>query len=114
MSGIDEQGVPQCPKCNKSREFRVGKLTWMFPEDARVRRGLKYSVYTRYLVNGECTPDFNDATIMCIKCNIKYFNNHKMYKKLKRLFYQYIEDGKCYVDGIEFKADDRLTRGGMI
>jgi len=113
MSGIDEQGVPQCPVCKRCHEFRVGSLTWMFPENVRRKRQLKYPLYTRRRnsVNGELIPVFSPQTVLCVGCNIKYFNDHKMYKKLNNLFDQYVRDGKYYADSEEFREDDRMSHG---
>lgn len=111
MSGVDEQGVPQCPCCERCHEFRVGGLTWMFPENTRMKRQLKYSLYTRWLKDGICVPMFSPKYIICVGCNVKYFNNHEIYIRVKRLFDEYIRDGKYYTDGKEFRKDDRLSQG---
>lgn len=109
MSGIDEQGVPQCPICKRCHEFRVGSLTWMFPENARRKRQLKYPMYTRRRDRARYIPAFSSSRILCVGCNNKYFSGHPLYVKMNILFKQYLREGKYYTDNEEFREDDRLS-----
>jgi len=112
MSGIDEQGVPQCPSCERCHEFRVGDLTWMFPENARKRRQLRYSMYTRRRgYNEKYEPVFSDVDVLCVECGKHFSSNKSMYKKLKALFNRYVKHGKYYTANGDFKADDRMSHG---
>lgn len=112
MSGIDEQRVPQCPSCERCHEFRVGNLTWMFPENARKKRQLRYSMYTRRRVSDEKRePVFSNIDVLCVECRKHFLNNESIYKELKVLFNRYVKHGEYYTDNGDFKADDRMSHG---
>jgi len=107
MSGVDEQNrVPQCPKCNKSHEICVGRGTFMFPENARVRRGLKYMLYSSYRVNGKTVPEFYDDSITCVLCGAYRNNNTEYYNRLKSLFDRCVARKEYYDNDDDFYGDD--------
>jgi len=105
MSGIDEQTVPQCPKCNKSHEIYIGGGTFMFPENARVRRGLKYMLFSSRRII-EKKPEFHKDEITCVGCSTNYDNNTEYYNRLKNLFDTCMVKDEYYTDA-DFYEDDR-------
>jgi len=106
MSGIDEQNkVPQCPKCNESHEIYVGSGTFMFPENARIRRGLKYILFSSYRIGNKTLPEFYEDRISCVLCGTYHNNNTRYYNRLKSLFDECVARKEYYKDG-EFYKDD--------
>lgn len=108
MSGVDEQNrVPQCPKCNKSHEICVGNGAFMFPENARVRRGLKYMLYfSQRVINRTTPPRFYDDKIICVLCGTYHNNNTGYYNKLKSLFDRCVARKEYYDNDADFYGDD--------
>lgn len=104
MSGVDEQNkVPQCPMCGTSHEIRVGSETWLFPEDARIKRELKYSLYTRRY---NAVPQFYSDEIQCLSCGAKYANDTVYYDRLKHLFNRCVRRKEYYDNEAAFEDGD--------
>jgi len=114
VSGIDEQyRVPQCPACNNSHEIRVGPSTWLFPEDARIKRKLKYSLYVRLdVLSANTIPRFSDDGIQCLGCGANYTNDTAYYIKLKQIFNKYVREKKYYDNEIVFEDADNVESWG--
>lgn len=107
MSGVDEQRVPQCPKCNKSHEICVGRNTFMFPENARIKRGLKHMLYSsRHNIVEKTIPQFYERRISCALCGKFFDNDTEYYNRLKKLFDVCVARGEYYDNDTDFYEDD--------
>jgi len=114
MSGVDEQyKVPQCPACGISHEIRVGSSTWLFPEDARIKRELKYSLYVRCdAVIGDIVPQFSSNEIQCLGCGASFPNGTEYYDKLKPMFNKFVRGREYYDNEPAFEDEDNTDAWG--
>lgn len=109
MSGIDEQRVSQCPACKRSHEINVGNSTWMFPEDARLKRKLKYMLYSCRNIGDNLIPQFYSNGITCQGCGKKYNAGTTYYNMLKKLFDRCIRREEYYKGAQSFREDDDMS-----
>ena len=113
MSGIDEReisfDVPECPNCDNSVVFVVGKYVWMFSDKACEDRGLKYSLFFEDMrgSHDQIKEMFDRDEICCWGCKTFFSNETFMYRRLKYVFTLCVDAGKFYGSWEEILRDDR-------
>jgi len=101
MSGLDEQHrkIPECPKCEMSREYRIAQHSFAFSEKSRIRRNLKYPFFFRGVPN-------LSKEVICISCQARFGRTSDVYKEIKRVYKKHLLLERYYTNQEDFSRDD--------
>jgi len=98
MSGLDEQDVPECPKCGNCKEWFLAGYLWLIPPKSRERRKLIYPLVcynSEMLLKLQLKPMF-----ICNTCHAEFSHYDKIGAKLLYVLNQ--QFGKDYHTDVNY------------